>query len=73
MSKKQTAVQYLEELLKVILYYLDDDELQRIQEVIDEAKKIEKNQIMESNIVGVNQGLYGYRSAEQYYKKNFKK
>lgn len=73
MSKKQTAVQYLEELLKVILYYLDEDELERIQEVIDEAKKIEKNQIMESNIVGVNQGLYCYRSAEQYYKKNFKK
>jgi hypothetical protein len=41
---KQTAVEFVEELIKVILYYLDDDELQRIQKVIDEAKEIENEQ-----------------------------
>ncbi len=41
---KQTAVEFAEELIKVILYYLDDDELERIQEVIDEAKEIENDQ-----------------------------
>jgi hypothetical protein len=38
---KQTAVDYLEEMLKIILYVMDEDEFERIQEVIDEAKKIE--------------------------------
>ena len=43
-SKKQTAVEFAEELINVILYYLDDDELERIKEVFDEAKEMEKQQ-----------------------------
>jgi hypothetical protein len=42
--KKQTAVEFSEELIKVILYYLDDAELQRIQEVFKQAKELEKEQ-----------------------------
>ena len=42
--KKQTAVEFSEELIKVILYYLDDAELQRIQEVFNQAKELDKEQ-----------------------------
>ena len=44
MESNITSVEFAEELIKVILYYLDDDELQRIQEVFDEAKEMEKQQ-----------------------------
>ena len=42
--KQQTAIEFSEELIKVILYYLDDAELQRIQEVFNQAKELEKEQ-----------------------------
>ena len=62
---EQTAVEYLEELLKVILYNLDDDELERIQEVIDYAKETEKRQII--NAWGEA------RSGLEYYNRVYKK
>ena len=73
MSKKQTAVQYAEEIIKIILYNIDSDELERIQEVFDEAIQMEKEQIKQANIVGVNCGLYKYKNSEQYYNKTYKK
>ena len=62
---EQTAVEYLEELLKVILYNLDNDELERIQEVIDYAKETEKRQII--NAWGES------RSGLEYYNRVYKK
>jgi hypothetical protein len=63
--KKQTAVQWLEsEMLKPNL---------SIKDILIQAKEIEKQQIKDANIVGVNCGLYGYRSAEQYFNKTYKK
>ena len=50
---EQSAVEFTEELLKVILYYLDDDELNRIQEVINEAKEMEKQQLKEMYLKGI--------------------
>lgn len=62
---EQTAVEYLEQLLKIILYNLDDDELERIQEVIDEAKETEKRQII--NAWGES------RSGLEYYNRTYNK
>jgi hypothetical protein len=74
---KQTAVGFTEELLKVILYYLDEDELYRIQEVINRAKKIEKQQIINSYIEGnykSNMDMYWKKeAANKYYCKLYKK
>ena len=38
---KKTPIEYLEEILKVILYNLDEDELERIEQLFNEAKEIE--------------------------------
>ena len=63
--KKQTAVQWLEsEMLKPNL---------SIKDILIQAKEMEKQQIKDANIVGVNCGLYGYRNAEQYFNKTYKK
>ena len=42
-------------------------------EAIEQALEMEKQQIKEANIVGVNCALYGYRNAEQYFNKTYKK
>lgn len=34
--------------------------------------ELEKEQIKNANIAGVNQGLYGYKNAEEYYNKTYK-
>lgn len=41
----KTAVEYAEELINVILYYIDEEDMQRINEVFNDAKQIEKQQI----------------------------
>jgi hypothetical protein len=35
--------------------------------------ELEKKQIKDANSIGVNQALYGYKNAEQYYNETFKK
>ena len=40
----KTAVEYAEELINVILYYIDEEDMQRINEVFNDAKQIEKKQ-----------------------------
>jgi hypothetical protein len=72
---KQTAVEFTEELINIILYYLDEDELQRIQSVIDEAKEMEKQQIKDAWLID---GYYepndelGNAAFEEYYNETFK-
>jgi hypothetical protein len=46
--EKQTAVRYAQELINIILYYLDDDELERINDVFEYAKEMEKQQIKDA-------------------------
>jgi hypothetical protein len=71
---KQSAVEFAEELIKVILYYLDDDELQRIQEVFNEGKEIERQQIIDAYKQGFNNAYFNNPlSKEQYYNETFKK
>ena len=75
MNNKQTAVEFAEELINVILYYLDDDELERIKEVFDEAKEMEKQQIIEARVTAplINTPFESdyKKEAEQYYKETF--
>lgn len=40
--------------------------------ILVEALEKEKQQIMQANIDGINQGLYGYKNAKEYYDKNYK-
>lgn len=65
--KKQTAIEFLLEKMNnnfLRKYYAKE---------IEQAKELEKQQIMDSNKIGVNCGLYNYRNAEEYYNKTFKK
>ncbi len=69
---KQTAVEWLYNNLKSHFEH-DGDLLEAVQISFNIAKEKEMKQIMDANIVGINQGLYGYRSAKEYYNKTFKK
>jgi hypothetical protein len=69
-----TAVEWLEECLteqypngKFVWNTRAD-----IEALFKQAKRMEKQQIMDANTIGVNQGLYGYKNAEEYYNKTFK-
>lgn len=65
---KQTAVQWLiDELIRVGYF-----ENTKPNITFKQAKELEKQQIIEANNVGVNQGLYGYRNAKEYYNKTYK-
>ncbi len=77
MNNKQTAVEFAEELINVILYYLDDDELERIKEVFDEAKEMEKQQVIKARVTAplINTPFESdyKKEAEQYYNETFNK
>ena len=66
--KKQTAVEWL---VNVVQSCIAPDYIPK--EIVEQAKEMEKQQIKDANIVGVNCGLYGYRNAEQYFNKTYKK
>ena len=68
--KKQTAVQWLQESL---LLHLTFQQEMQFEGLFQQALEIEKEQIKDANVVGVNCGLYSYRSAEQYFNKTYKK
>ena len=68
--KKQTAVEWLAEQINMpdtglSSYYF--------KQIVKQAKKLEKQQIMDANVAGVNCGLYGYKNSEEYYNKTYKK
>lgn len=70
--KQFTAIEWFATILDSVLD-LSPSEFGKIQEAFEQAKEMEKKQIMDANTAGVNNGLYGYRNAEQYYNKTFKK
>ena len=65
--KKQTAVQWLQQLLSLTF-----EQEMKFEGLFKQALEMEKKQIKEANTVGVNCALYGYRSAEQYFNKTYK-
>ena len=71
---KQTAVEWLLEQLKDVKYNTLEKNGYSIalEKIHKQALDMEKEQIMNANIAGVNQGLYGYKNSEEYYKKTFK-
>lgn len=74
--KKQTAVDWL---MEQITYDNNGKRYNTYMDYVDlsdffiQAKELEKQNIIESNKIGVNCGLYNYRNAEEYYNKTFKK
>jgi hypothetical protein len=63
---KQTAVEWLSQELDEFLFLFDDD-WQQLNRIIEEAKEMEKEQIMDAYNNGDN------RSAELYYNETYKK
>jgi hypothetical protein len=49
----KTAVEHAQEIINIILYYLDDEELQRVNDVFEQAKAMEKEQIIDAYWDGV--------------------
>jgi hypothetical protein len=71
-NKKQTAVEWLVDQLEKWEIY-SKISFQCLKE-IEEAKAMEKEQIMDANIDGYEEAQnYGETSAEQYYKNTYEK
>lgn len=66
---KQTAVEWLQNHL--IVHFSEIEQQIRFKGLFEKAKDLEKRHIMDANTAGVNCGLYGYKNAEEYYKKTF--
>jgi hypothetical protein len=73
MEKKQTAVQWLEEQIKDIFYVAEASEMtKKFKSVYDQAKQMEKEQIIEAMNIGFDNGSafiedIKWNNAEQYY------
>jgi hypothetical protein len=67
---KQTALEWLEEQMKTwgdLPRWMRDD-------IVEKAKEMEKQQIMDARMDGINAALKGYAiSNEEYYNERFKK
>jgi hypothetical protein len=68
---KQTAIEWL--LDNIISEPYSQEDFKYNSDCWDKAKDLEKRHIMDANTTGVNCGLYGYKNAEEYYKKTFTK
>jgi hypothetical protein len=66
---KQTAIEWLLKRLQESGIPLLKDEL----EFIEQAKEIEKQYIKDAFIIGINNGVHGYKTSEEYYEKTYKK
>jgi len=64
---KQTAVEWLVNEANLL------ENNGWILPLIEQAKEIEKQYIMDAFIVGINNGGHAYKSAQEYYKKTYKK
>jgi hypothetical protein len=66
---KQTAVEWYFKQMQSKEHFTQDE----FYSIYEQAKEMEKRHIMDANTAGVNCGLYGYKNAEEYYKKTFTK
>jgi hypothetical protein len=64
---KQTSVEWLLKELDI------NPKATILKDLIEQAKEMEKQQIMNAIITGVNHDLYEYKNSEQYYNETFKK
>ena len=63
---KQTAIEWLVDNL----HYLHST---KWNDMVEQAKEIEKHYIKDAFIIGINNGMHGYKTSEEYYKKTYKK
>jgi hypothetical protein len=70
---KQTAVEWLVEQLNEKIDFIPLDKWDMIRDIIQQAKAMEKEQIMDANRDGVDMVLYkkDFISGEQYYNETF--
>ena len=68
---KQTAVEWFANELYEKFEMRGDGNL--FDELAEQAKEIERQYIKDAFIMGVNNGLHGYKTSEEYYKKTYKK
>lgn len=69
-----TAVEYAEELINVILYYIDEEDKQRINEVFNDAKEMEKQQMYKcASFWRGKENEIEKPIFQQYYNETFKK
>lgn len=68
---KQTAVEWLQEKLNKILI---DNQIQQIEHLFEQAKQMEKEQIIEAYRKGVEEDVYvnPLKTGIQYYNETFK-
>ena len=65
---KQTAVDWLIEDLTRLGH-----NFKLYKKEIEQAKEIEKQYIKDAFIIGINNGVHGYKTSMEYYKKTYKK
>lgn len=71
---KQTAVEWLEqEIFRRYKFTFQQLNCQPLEEAIEQAKEMEKQQIEESFMVGVRNEKYMFESKEEYYNETFNK
>ena len=63
----QTAIEWLIENSHII----PKNELNK-RELIKQAKEMEKEHIKNAHTIGVNQGLYGFKSSEEFFNRIYK-
>jgi hypothetical protein len=70
---KQTAIEWLVEQLNEKIDFIPLDKWDMIRDIIQQAKAMEKEQIMDANRDGVDMVLYkkDFISGEQYYNETF--
>jgi hypothetical protein len=70
---KQTAVDWLVEQLFKTNNNTNDVKKIDNKSIIEQAKEIEKHYIKDAFIIGINNGVHGYKTSEEYYEKTYKK
>lgn len=55
-----TAIEWAQEQIEIILYYIDFEDADRIKEIFDEAREYEKSQTIKAYHTGI---LEGYEDA----------
>ena len=72
MNKQQTSVEWLENELEIVLPILEKEEFRFFKEAIEQAKALEKQQIIDAHKNG-EYLIPNSENAELYYQETFKK
>jgi hypothetical protein len=69
---KETAVGWLLQQLFETNNNTDDVKKMDINKISEQAKEIEKQYIKDAFIMGINNGMHGYKTSKEYYNETFK-